>query len=40
MVTGSQAIAGGVFGGALALLAAVVYVKARPVTKHKGSHRD
>lgn len=40
MVTGSQAVAGGVFGGALALLAGIIYVKARPVTKHKGSHRD
>ena len=40
MVTGSQAVAAGAFGIALGLVAATVFVKRRPVTKHKGSHRD
>ena len=40
MVTGSQAVAGGVFGVLTALLSGVVFTKSRPVSKHKGSHRD
>jgi hypothetical protein len=40
MVTGSQAVAGGVFGGLVGLIALIAYRKSRPVTKHKGSHRD
>ena len=38
MVTGSQAVAGGIFGGVVGLLALVVMVKSKPVSKHKGSH--
>ena len=40
MFSGSQATAAGGLGAVLAMFAAVAYVRSKPVSKHKGSHKN